>query len=67
MRVADAAHPNTVRIFDYGVTDDGVSFYAMELLEGENLASLVAREGALPTARAILPGASAPISPTRRW
>jgi serine/threonine-protein kinase len=49
----ELAHPNTVRVFDYGVTDDGVSYYAMELLDGESLASLIAREGALPPARAI--------------
>jgi eukaryotic-like serine/threonine-protein kinase len=49
----ELAHPNTVRIFDYGVTDDGVSFYAMELLDGESLGALVARAGALPPARAI--------------
>ncbi len=46
-------HPNTVRVFDYGVTDDGLHFYAMELLEGEHLAALVAREGPLPPPRAI--------------
>ncbi len=47
------AHPNTVRIFDYGASDDGLRYYAMELLEGENVADLVARAGALPPSRAI--------------
>jgi serine/threonine protein kinase len=28
-------HPNTVRVFDYGETTDGLLFLAMELLEGE--------------------------------
>ena len=30
-------HPNTVTIFDYGRTDDGVYFMAMEYLEGRTL------------------------------
>ena len=49
--LAGLTHPNTVRIFDYGVTDDGLWYYAMELLHGETLHQLVAREGPLPTAR----------------
>ncbi len=47
------SHPNTVRVFDYGVTDDGLWYYAMELLDGVNLTSLVEREGALPPGRAV--------------
>jgi serine/threonine-protein kinase len=46
-------HPNTVRVFDYGVTDDGLWYYAMELLDGVSLAELVTAEGAQPQARAI--------------
>jgi len=30
-------HPNTIRIFDYGVTDDNVCYIAMELLAGKTL------------------------------
>jgi len=47
------SHPNTVRVFDYGVTDDGLWYYAMELLDGLNLTSLVRNEGALPAARVV--------------
>jgi serine/threonine-protein kinase len=46
-------HPNTVRVFDYGVTEDGIWYYAMELLEGQTLADLVRSEGRLPAARAL--------------
>ncbi len=46
-------HPNTVRVFDYGVTDDGIWYYAMELLEGCNLAELIDRECRLPLTRAL--------------
>lgn len=49
---AELTHPNTIRVFDFGTTDDGLWYYAMELLEGENLGELVRREGALPPARA---------------
>lgn len=46
-------HPHTVRVFDYGASDDGVLYYAMELLEGEHLGALVRREGALSPERAV--------------
>ena len=34
-------HPNTISIFDYGRTPNGVFHYAMELLEGLTLQELV--------------------------
>ncbi|HMJ09988.1 MAG TPA: serine/threonine-protein kinase, partial [Polyangiaceae bacterium] len=60
--IAGLSHPNIVRLHDYGVADDGRLYYAMELLEGETLRSLVQREGPLEPARAarlILQAASA--------
>ncbi|HKE15606.1 MAG TPA: serine/threonine-protein kinase [Kofleriaceae bacterium] len=50
---SELAHPNTIRVFDYGTTDDGLWYYAMELLVGEDLGSLVRRDGAQPAARAV--------------
>jgi serine/threonine protein kinase len=44
-------HPNTVAIFDYGRTPEGVFYYAMEFLDGTNLDDLVRRYGPLPEAR----------------
>jgi serine/threonine-protein kinase len=46
-------HPNTISIFDYGRTPDGVFYYAMEYLEGLNLEQLVRAEGRLPPARVL--------------
>ncbi len=46
-------HPNTIRIFSHGVSEDGLWFYAMELLEGETLQRLVERVGPLPAERAV--------------
>jgi len=42
---AKLTHPNTVSIFDYGRTDDGIYFIVMELLEGKTLHRAL-REGA---------------------
>ena len=46
-------HPNTVRVFDSGTTDDGLLYYAMELLEGMSLGELVKDRGAMPAAHAV--------------
>jgi eukaryotic-like serine/threonine-protein kinase len=48
---ARLAHPNVVRVFDVG-EDDGRPFIAMEYVEGETLAGLVARHGRLSPAEA---------------
>jgi serine/threonine-protein kinase len=50
---ARLTHPNTISIYDYGRTPDGVFYYAMELLEGMTLEELVERHGPLPPGRAI--------------
>ncbi|QEH38286.1 Serine/threonine-protein kinase PrkC [Aquisphaera giovannonii] len=50
---ARLSHPNTVEIYDYGRTEDGTFYYVMELLDGMNLADLVARHGPLPPGRVV--------------
>lgn len=49
----ELTHPNTVRVFDVGATEDGLYYYAMELLRGESLSSLLRREKRLPPARVV--------------
>ncbi|MEL7499212.1 MAG: serine/threonine protein kinase [Planctomycetota bacterium] len=44
-------HPNTISIYDYGRTQHGLFYYAMELLDGMNLEQLVRREEGLPDGR----------------
>lgn len=46
-------HPNTIKVFDFGQTDDGVLFMAMELLRGESLAHAISRSGPMPPKRVI--------------
>ncbi len=49
---AKLSHPNTVRVFDYGCTEDGILFLAMEWLEGHTLAQVL-KDGALPWRRMV--------------
>jgi len=51
--MTDLSHPHTVRVFDAGQTDDGLYYYAMELLSGQTLGDLVRSEGPLQPARAV--------------
>jgi serine/threonine protein kinase len=44
---------NTIELFDYGVADDGTFFYVMELLEGQDLESLVLKHGPQPAGRVL--------------
>ncbi|NNF26409.1 MAG: protein kinase, partial [Gemmatimonadetes bacterium] len=41
-------HPNVCSIYDCGETEDGLVFLAMELIEGESLQELLARQQSLP-------------------
>ena len=50
---ASLTHPNTVTVFDYGRTSDGVFYYAMELLDGASLEAVVAVAGPLPPERVV--------------
>ena len=44
-------HPNTIRVFDFGESSDGLLFMVMELLQGEALGDMLRREGRLGLVR----------------
>jgi serine/threonine-protein kinase len=46
-------HPNTVEVYDYGRTPEGVFYYVMEYLEGETLDRIVGEHGPMPLGRAL--------------
>src|SRR5262245_53606191 len=43
--LAALAHPNIVTLFDFGRTDDGEMYMAMELLPGDSLRKRLANRG----------------------
>jgi len=44
-------HPNTITLYDYGRTPEGIFYYAMEYLDGLTLSRLVKLYGAQPEGR----------------
>jgi eukaryotic-like serine/threonine-protein kinase len=50
---AALSSPHTIRVFDYGMTDEGTFYYVMELLSGRDLESLVREFGPVPASRAV--------------
>jgi DNA-binding NtrC family response regulator len=49
--IARLSSPNTVRLYDFGVSETGSFYFVMELLDGMDLSFLVARYGPLPAER----------------
>ena len=50
---ASLRSPHTINLYDFGMTDDGVFYYVMELLEGVDLDTLVKRFGPVSAGRTI--------------
>jgi serine/threonine protein kinase len=46
-------HPNTIRLYDSGETDEGQLFIVTEILDGEPLSELLRRRGHLPIPRVV--------------
>src|SRR6187549_3757452 len=49
--IAQLEHPNTVKVYDFGSTDDGTLYIAMEFLDGRPLNRVIQTEGALEPRR----------------
>ena len=50
---AALSSPHTIRVFDFGVTEERTFYYVMELLSGRDLESLVREFGPVPADRAL--------------
>ncbi|MCA9540662.1 MAG: protein kinase [Myxococcales bacterium] len=46
-------HPNTISVYDFGQTDDGILYIAMEYLRGQSVAHVLEKEGVLSPRRAM--------------
>jgi serine/threonine-protein kinase len=49
--IAELEHPNTIQVYDFGTTEDGILYIVMEFLHGKSLADLLEKEGAMPPER----------------
>ncbi len=50
---AKLTHPNTITLYDYGRTEDGIFFIAMEYLDGRTLSQALQQDGPLAQERVI--------------
>jgi eukaryotic-like serine/threonine-protein kinase len=51
--ISQLRHPNTITLYDYGQTSEGLIYMVMELLEGTSLSDAIQNDGALEQDRAI--------------
>ena len=50
--IASLGSSHTITLYDFGVTDDGLLYYTMELLSGHPLADMIKQQGAMDYRRA---------------
>jgi eukaryotic-like serine/threonine-protein kinase len=51
--IAGLSHENLIKVFDFGVAQDGRPYYAMEYVVGESLERKLAKDGELPYREAV--------------
>jgi len=49
--VAQLEHPNTIKFYDFGATEDGTLYIAMEFVKGKSLADVIEQEKAIAPER----------------
>jgi len=49
--LATLEHPNTVQVFDFGTSPDGVLYIVMEFVQGRSIAAILEKEGPISPAR----------------
>jgi serine/threonine-protein kinase len=45
--IAELEHPNTIQVFDFGSTPDGILYIVMEFLQGKSIGDVLEKEGAM--------------------
>lgn len=53
LHISQLHHPNTIRLYDYGQTPQGLFFIVMEFAQGRSLGSVLAQEGGLGSERGL--------------
>jgi tRNA A-37 threonylcarbamoyl transferase component Bud32 len=49
--IAELEHPNTIQVYDFGTTPEGILYIVMEFLHGKSLADALEKQGAMPPER----------------
>src|ERR1051326_6592481 len=51
--VAALTHPNTIQVYDFGKTDQGVLYIAMEFVQGRSVAETLEKDGPMQPERVV--------------
>jgi eukaryotic-like serine/threonine-protein kinase len=51
--VAELEHPNTIQVFDFGTTEEGLLYIVMEFIQGKSVGDILTQEGPMPPERVL--------------